>query len=313
MDAPQVLRMQIKIHAPLEAVYQALTTADALQTWLAESAEVDLASNRFAFWGKYTPGNPDADSDHIKLLEHKKNRQLKFRWNVAGQETTVDFKFRSRDANTTMLTLIHERGGMLHHREDTFTYEDYWFINLENLRRYLDGKPGDARVDFSQPMLGNIRHLLDSSATPEEIYAVLTQPELIEKWIASKANITLEKGTEYDIGWGVSGIKILDLEDNKKLSISWQEENGEETIVTWSLEASGGKTRITFTHSGFDDDHRNAGIWAGWMNFLNWIRSVAEYGADWQPPMIPLADHPYAQIYPKSMMDAQGDLVEFEV
>jgi hypothetical protein len=106
----------------------------------------------------------------------------------------------------------------------------------------------------------------------------------------------------------MDGIKVLDFDENKKFSISWEEEKDHITTVTWEFEASNGKTHITFTHSGFDDDHRNDGIWAGWMNFLNWIRSVAEYGAEWQSPSIQLTDHTDAQIYPKAMHEAQADL-----
>lgn len=314
METPQTLRMQIKITADIGKVYAALTTPSALETWLTESADVDLGAGRFLFWGKYTPDNPSAQSGHMKLLEHKPNRLLKFAWDVDNKSTTVTVKLRERDEQTTVLTLIQEQGTVLHHQESQLTLEDYWFLHLENLRRYLDGKPSEARVDFSQPMNGNIRHVLDSDASPDEIYAVLTQPELMEKWIASNASIELKAGGDYDLGWGVDGIKVVDFDDNKKLSISWQENSdGDATTVTWTLDASGGKTRITFTHSGFDDDHRNDGIWAGWMNFLNWIRSVAEYGADWQPPYVSLKDHPYANIYSKAMQEAEAEIAMFDV
>ena len=302
------LRIQMKIPVSPEKVFKALTTSSALTSWLAESAEVDLDAGTFRYWGKYTPANPSHDAGHMKLVEHKPDRLLKFDWKIGDKATTVSIKLRARDEKTTIFTLIQEPGEQLHHQEHTYTFEDYWFIHLENLRRYLDGKPCEARVDFSQPMNGNIKHILDSSASPEEIYDVLTKPELVERWIASQAKIDLKPDGDYDLGWGVDGIKVIDFEDKQRLSISWQEHDEELTTATWQLEASGDKTRITFTHSGFDDDHRNDGIWAGWMNFLNWIRSVAEYGADWQPPAIPLANNPYAYIYPKSMHEAQADL-----
>lgn len=314
MDASTTFRSQLKIHVNCERVYQALTTTQALETWLAESADVDMENDQFLFWGKYTPANPSRQSKHISLLDHKANRLLKFSWQIHDNPTTVTIKLRERDADTSIMTLIHEGGGTLHHQEHQYTLEDFWFLHMENLRRYLDGKPSEARVDFSQPMNGNIKHILESDATPEQIYAVLTQPELIEKWIASNAQIDLQKGGEYDLGWGIEGIKIVDLDEHKRLSLTWHEEDPNDvTIASWTLDASGGKTRITFTHSGFDDDHRNDGIWTGWMNFLNWIRSVAEYGPDWQPPLISLKDHQWAQIYPKAMHDAQDDMVLLEL
>ncbi len=302
------LRVQMKIKADVATVYKALTTSSALIVWLAESAEVNLADNRFSFWGKYTPDNPNQDSQHMKLLQYEENRLLEFQWVIDDISATVKFKLRERDNNTTVLTLIHEQALQTTHHSYSFTLEDFWFVHLENLRRYIDGKPSEARVDFSQPMNGNIRHILDSSATPEEVYAVLTQPDLIERWIASKAKVEVEKGADYDIGWGMEGLKIVEFDEAKKFSISWDEGLEDLTTVTWELEASGGRTHITFTHSGFDDDHKNDGIWAGWLNFLNWMRSTAEYGADWQPAAIILEGHEWAHIYPKSMHDAQANL-----
>lgn len=306
----KTLRMQVKINAPAERVYTALTSTTALETWLAESAEVDLSANKFQFWGKYMPATPAKDSGHMAFISTKPNRQLKFRWTIGTQETSVEFKLLSRN-ELTILTLIQERGETGHHQQQV-NHEDYWFLQLENLRRYLDGKPSDARVDFSQPMQGNVLHMLESDASPEEIYAALTDPELLERWIASDAKVKAEIGADYDIGWGIP-IKIVDLIENQKIATKWSEVDAEgkesSTIVTWTLEASGGKTRITLFHSGFADDVDNSGIWAGWMNFLNWLRSVAEYGKDWQPPLVQIANSDYYAAYPKAIADAQRELL----
>ena len=207
---------------------------------------------------------------------------------------------------------------MIHQRDEqqngeTFSLEDFWFVHLENLRRFLDGKSCEARVDFSRPMTGNIKHALDSTASVERIFDVLTQPRWMERWIASQAQVALIPGGKYDLGWGVEGIRVVDCELNKRLTISWQEADEAPTEATWLLERIAGKTRISFDHSGFSPDFPNNGIWIGWLNYLNWIRSVAEYGESWQPPAIPLAGHPWAHIYPKSMREMQDKLVQSDL
>jgi hypothetical protein len=78
--------------------------------------------------------------------------------------------------------------------------------------------------------------------------------------------------------------------------------------MSWELEESGGKTRVIFTHSGFADDADVSGVYTGWRSFLNWVRSIAEYGADWQPPITVLK--PDAIAYPKVMYAAQAQLVD---
>ena len=245
------------------------------------------------------------------MLAHEPDRLLKFAWKIGQNATLVTFKLQALETERTALTLIHQR----HEQQngETFSLEDFWFVHLENLRRFLDGKSCEARVDFSRPMTGNIKHALDSTASAERIFDVLTQPRWMERWIASQAQVVLKPGGKYDLGWGVDGIRVVDCELNKRLTISWQEADEAPTEATWLLERIAGKTRISFDHSGFSPDFPNNGIWIGWLNYLNWIRSVAEYGESWQPPAIPLAGHPWAHIYPKSMREMQDKLVQSDL
>ena len=305
------LVMQGHISANASAVYRALTTADAVQAWLAESADMDLAAGRFLFWGKATPFNPSRHDKHLTLLAHEPDRLLNFAWSMGQNATLVTFKLQALGTEQTVLTLIHQRDEQ--QNGETFSLEDFWFVHLENLRRFLDGKVCEARVDFSRPMTGNIKHALDSTASAERIYDVLTQPTWMERWIAGQAQVALKPGGKYDLGWGVDGIRVIDCELNKRLTISWQEADEAPTEATWLLERIAGKTRISFDHSGFSPDFPNNGIWIGWLNYLNWIRSVAEYGESWQPPAIPLAGHPWAHIYPKSMQEMQDKLVQSDL
>jgi len=84
------------------------------------------------------------------------------------------------------------------------------------------------------------------------------------------------------------------------------------TTLSWTLEASGGKTRLTFTHSGFDADEDVSGMYTGWRTFLNTflnnLRSVVEYGPAWQPMLVPLA--PDAVGYSAAIIAGQHHVVD---
>ena len=306
MNESKPLHMQIRLDAQPDAVFRALTSAEALHAWLAEAADVDLPGGRWLFWGKHTPHNPAQNDGHMRLVDYQQNRMLSFAWDIGDRPTRVTFRLR-HDDGAAILSLIHQRTESA--SAETFSLEDYWFVHLENLRRYLDGKPADARVDFSQPMTGDIKHQLSIAVSAERVWAVLTGPHWMERWIANSSQFELRAGAEYDLGWGFDGIEVIEYEVEGFLTISWQEMDGSSTRVTFSLDARGGDTIVSLHHSGFAPDHPNNGIWIGWLNYLNWIRSVAEYGARWQPPAIPLADHPWAGIYPKSMHEAQASLM----
>ncbi|MEQ8674609.1 MAG: SRPBCC domain-containing protein [Aggregatilineales bacterium] len=306
------LKMQIKLDHPKEQVFKALTTTDALKAWFAEDADIAIDDKRYAFWGKFTPGNPDKSTGtKHEILEIKPDELLKFRWQTTPEITTVvEFHLREDDGITTLLVLQTRSGTDMHHAA-VYTMEDFWFLTLENLRRYLDGKPSDARVDFSAKLKGNITWDTLIDAPAERVFDVLIKPEHLNKWIAHNAEVDPRIGGEFSYGWGgVPPFKIVELEPNRKLAYDWDEEdpNGDmqHTIVTWTLEESNGKTRLTIVQSGFAPDADNDGIHVGWRNFLNWIRSLSEYGDTWQPPVLHIKDPAWATFYAASISERQA-------
>jgi uncharacterized protein YndB with AHSA1/START domain len=304
------VRMQLKLSAPPERVFQALTDARALEAWFCEHAEV--TKEHYAFWGRFTPEAPDREAGQHPIVSRLEGRELVYDWRLREASTKVTMKLLPQDGGT-ILTVRQIAEGVT--GEKFYHLEDFWFLALENLRRYLDGKPSDARVDYTHPMRGDIHHETLIDASPERVFEVLLRPEELERWIATRATVEPKIGGTYDIGWGDSsaGVKIVDLVDNEKLSIALPEDptygnkNRKETIITWTLEGSEGKTRLTFVHSGFDADEDVSGLYTGWRSFLNWVRSVAEYGQAWQPPIVVLA--PDSVAYPRSIHEAQPELV----
>ena len=292
-----MLQMLIRLNAPVDRVYKALTDNAELEAWFTEHANISLSEKRYDFWGRFTPEAPDREAGKHTLLAHEAGKYLKYGWHLEGKDTTVEIWLLARDARTVLL--VKHEGAMP---------EDFWFLSLENLRRYLDGKPVDARVDFSQPMLGDIRHEIEIDAPPEKVFPALIRPDQLERWIATNAHVEPRVGGDYDFGWGMPPHKIVELVENERLSLSGlMGEN--ENILTWTLEGSGGKTRLTLVHSGFAPDQPNEGLWLGWRNFQNWLRSMVEYGEGWQPPITQLSEgHDIG--YAKSIFDAQG---EFEL
>lgn len=311
MSEIKSLAIQVHIEASPGAVYRAISTTDAVQAWLAESADIDLDAGRFRFWGAATPFNPSQHETGMTPLAHEADRLLQFAWDMGPLASTVTIRLRELGDERTALTVIHQREEQT--ETEPFTLEDFWFVHLENLRRHIDGKSCQARVDFSVPMTGDIKHSLASTASPETIFSALTNPNLMERWIANQARVELELGGAYDLGWGIEGIRVVDFARNERLSINWQMGDEAPTRATWRLERSAGETRIHFDHSGFAPDFPNNGIWIGWLNYLNWLRSAAEYGPMWQPPAIALAGNPWAQIYPKSMHEMQAKLIQADL
>jgi hypothetical protein len=77
-------------------------------------------------------------------------------------------------------------------------------------------------------------------------------------------------------------------------------------MVTWEMRENNGKTWLTFTHSGFEADQDVSDLHTGWLNFVNWVRSVSEYGARWHAPVPPLSEGAIG--YPATIFSAQHQL-----
>ncbi len=298
------LHVQIALKASSEAIYRALTAE--LSGWFAEQSDVSTTEKRYDFWGRFTPGTPTREQGRHPLLTHEPGTHLRYEWRGHNLDSIVEIQIIPRDGGSTVVV---QQGNPNNPSHDIAfsTDEDFWFLSLENLRRHLDGK-AVVRCDFTRSMVGDIHHTVEIDASPETVFDVLIKPEQLNRWIASNAIVEPRQGGIYDLGWGqnTSALKILDIVPGERLRLSWPEGDGS-TVVTWTLEGSGGKTRLTIAHSGFAPDQQTGGLQTGWLNFMSWVKSISEYGADWQPAVKRLQPGTESY-YPASVGIAQADL-----
>jgi uncharacterized protein YndB with AHSA1/START domain len=258
------------------------------------------------FWGRYTPLAPQRPQGGRTIHARVPDERLHFDWEMLDTLSQVNIQLIP-DSAGTRLSLVHSQIPV----GFPIWMEDFWFLSLENLRRHLDGKTVD-RFDFSAIQPGPYSHTLGVDAPPEAVWRALTEPGELERWIASRAQVEPEREGKYSYGWPVPGpVRILVLEPGRRLSTQWASwEREPASVVTWELEGSGGKTRLTIVHSGFADDFDSSGTQVGWLNFMNWLRSSVEYGPSWVPPLSRLSEEmlPY---YPASIAESQGELGEY--
>ncbi|HET7078181.1 MAG TPA: SRPBCC domain-containing protein [Chloroflexia bacterium] len=298
----ELYRLQVTIAADPAAVYHALTSADALATWFAEYAAVDLAARRYDFWGRYTPATPDRAQGHHAILAAEQDRLLRFTWPLDGAPTEVEYRLHPREG-ATILTVTHTGCG-----RDTSAPcapEDFWFLALENLRRHVEGRVVHTRFDFhTLNSTGDIRHTIEIDAPADVVFAKLVEPVELNRWIAHNAAVEPHVGGTFDLGWG-EGIAatIREIDPPHKLVYSLASSQ----VITWTLEGSGGKTRLLIVHSGFAPN-TVPGERLGWLNFLTWIGSMAEVGPAWQSPLC-LVNKAYPTFYSRSLNDRQSELL----
>ena len=308
MDNTPIVRMQVTVNATAERAWLALTASDALEAWFAEHAAVDLDGGRYDFWGQYTAGTPNRVAGHHPLQGCEPGRWLEFNWHRGRHDTLV--RITLHDRGERCIVALEHSAGSNRHEDDIapYTYADEWFIALENLRRWLDGKAADIRIPWSQNLRGDIEINCLVDAPASRVWAVLCEERELERWMATAAQIELRVGGVYELGWpGMQPMRIQQLQPQRLLVYSMSDENEPEAIVCWTLQEAAGGTRLSLLNSGYAPDDDTSGLHVGWRNFLGWARSAAEYGADWQPPLLQLS--PTAIAFPRLMLELQHELV----
>ncbi len=308
MEHKPIVRMQVTVNATAERAWAALTDSDALEAWFAEHAAVDLAASRYDFWGQYTVGAPQREDGRHELLGCEPGSWLEYTWQRGGHDTRVRFTLHPRDAGCIVALEHSSTGDGKDSDIAPYTFADEWFIALENLRRWLDGKPADMRIPWAQELRGNIDISCLVDAMPASVWAVLCEERELERWMATAAQIDAREGGAYELGWpGMQPMRILKLQPHQLLVYTMSDDDEPEAFVRWTLQEEAGGTRLSMLNSGYAPDDDTSGLHIGWRNFLGWARSAAEYGADWQPPLLQLS--PEAIAFPRLMQELQHELV----
>jgi uncharacterized protein YndB with AHSA1/START domain len=305
------VHLQQTLSATPEAIYHNLTDSRRLAAWFAEHADIALPKAQYDFWGRYTPGTPNRDGGRHPLLKAQASSALSYGWRHQDVDTVVDIRLVPRGAETAVIVQHYAPGPDGAERGDGPIGDDFWFLSLENLRRAVDGRDDAVvRVDLSASMLGDITHTIEIDAAPEAVFKALIEPEQMNRWIASNGSVEPRVGGSYDLGWGMGAEKIVELVPNQRLATVDEPnpETGSQNVLTWSLEGSGGRTRLTLVHSGFAPGHDNSGLYTGWLNYMSWLKSLVEYGPAWHPTLKPLPEEMFAY-YPASISSRQSELL----
>jgi uncharacterized protein YndB with AHSA1/START domain len=111
---------------------------------------------------------------------------------------------------------------------------------------------------------------------PDRIWRALTQPHLIEEWLM-KNDFLPVAGHRFSFraDWGSVDCRVVAVEPNTTLSYTW-EAYGLESVVTWTLTASGRGTHLRMEQSGFRADQQQAyqGAQGGWARFFASLEQV---------------------------------------
>lgn len=282
---------QGELPGPPERVFRALTDPAELKRWFAESMEVEpREGGAYRFWGKRTYGAPGRGAAKQRITKLETDRKLAFTWDFEGAASEVSIELapgKSKDG--TALTLRHVFPAQPSVPYSAELLDDLWKLTLGNLDAHLRGGEGIVLLDYSDPEPA-IRLSIVIDASRERVFRALMEPEALNRWVASKAEVEPRVGGKYRYGWhypygsrDVEGgpTRILDLVPNERLVTDWLDWRGDDsrgsTRVAWILESvSENQTRLTLIHGGFSRVADFSDYPFGWRQFAETLKSDVE-------------------------------------
>jgi len=273
------LNLGIDIKVSPTRLFEAITNPGDLTSWFTEHAEVSLADNRYNFWGRFTPGNPTQEEGQHRISRVIPNKLVEFEWRLRDTDSIVQFEIHETSGGC-VLTMYHQNMPVASPSQSSI--QDFWSHTLEGLRHWLETGQVYDLMDYSETRLGDIGITIEIDVPPGVVFHALTDADQMERWIGSRGSIDPKPGGKIDFGWGMGPIKILEIEPDKKLSYSWQWEGEPQSVATWSLDGSGGKTRLSIVQSGFAPDRNGEDYYIGWYKFVSRLKTMLEQGPEWE-------------------------------
>jgi uncharacterized protein YndB with AHSA1/START domain len=152
------------------------------------------------------------------------------------------------------------------------------------------GKTGARAI--ADTSTGTILATVEIAASPERVFRAISTDEITKWWGSADTYRTTEHTADFRPGgrWRSSGVgasgdafsvegEFREIDPPRKLVQTWKAawDGGNETTITYRLEAIPGGTRLTLRHEGFADRVDSCrGHGEGWERVLGWLRGHVE-------------------------------------
>lgn len=130
-------------------------------------------------------------------------------------------------------------------------------------------------------------------APPKRTFDAITNPEMLVKWLADRARISLRKGGQYKLGWTDGPThtgRVLEFTPGKAIALSWEWPGVSlrGTVFRLSVEPKEDGSLFSVEHSGFPKLEKWTDLYGGaewgWTYFAMNLKSILETGHDLRSP-----------------------------
>ncbi len=129
--------------------------------------------------------------------------------------------------------------------------------------------------------MNTVTKTADLPVSPDEAFALITEPERLRRWMAVSASIELRAGGSYrfTVTPGNTSIgTVREVEPGRRIVYAWGWEHQPlDSTVTVTLEPTGTGSRVTLVHEGLDEEQAK-GHDEGWTHFMERLEKAATEG-----------------------------------
>ena len=255
--------MTARAAAPLNALHDALTQPATMVEWLSEYADVAL-SHHYRFWGRFVPDGGEPRQTLLRATD----TALHFEWLVADRLTTTTISLKPIDDGATAITVIQD-GFDAADPGPLGQLQTFWALALANLVDLVEERGTTARADLTS---AELRASVDIAAPVRDVFDSLIDSGKVSAWFGFPIEIEPRRGGLFGPG------RIVELDPERSMTVDFPGTG----IATWTLEGSGGHTRLVIAQSGFDSGEPP---YASWMGVLSGIAELRRFHEliDWRP------------------------------
>ncbi len=301
VDRTSSIVHRLKVKSSPERIYSALTETTELLKWGPTQVEIDLKEGG-GFRQTYQPYSEILERG--QFLRIIPNQLLKFEvesslFPTLNREASVELKSQGQHT----LVIVSEAGWKKSKLwEKMFgSCQESWKQTLQALKTYLEtGKdPRSGKKitvpESSQFQAGTlaVKQKYLYRVKPKKVFQALTVADRLTKWFLKEAEVQFKKNGSIKMVWhnGVKHeCKILELDLNKKLTLSWPTDGCSgtphvHTQVNFKfIPTEDDNTILELEHSGLGSGENwvkfYGVIHSGWTYYLLNLKSVLENGID---------------------------------